>query len=106
MPPLLDGQQEAQTVAPGRVAWSRTRHLLATLLVAALALACLTLVALRAGPDAVDVQPTVWLQQITFSPFAALMYWVSWPGFSPQNLALPLVVASGFMVRGYRVEAL
>ena len=73
---------------------------------AALALVGLTFVAAQANPDAIDLQATLWLQRITFRPFAALMYWVSWAGFSPQNVALPVVVAGIFALRGYRIEAL
>ncbi len=95
----------AQPVVPARIAWPRTRRLVAVMVLAALVLAGLTVVARQAGPDAVDLRATLWLQQITFPPFAALMYWVSWVGFSPQNLALPVVVAGAFAVRGYRLEA-
>src|SRR4051794_3422387 len=100
------GSDASQPVAPARVAWSRTRRLVALMVVAAVALVGLTIVAAHAGPNAVDLQATLWLQRMTFPPFATLMYWVSWVGFSPQNLVLPVVVACGFASRGYRVEAI
>jgi membrane-associated phospholipid phosphatase len=106
MQPAPQRLDPARPVAPARVARSRARQLVAVMALAALMLVGLTLVAAQAGPDAVDVQATLWLQRITFAPFAVLMYWVSWMGFSPQNLALPVVVAAAFAVRGYRIEAL
>ena len=101
---MVEPEKASQPVAPAGLAWARTRHLVAIMLLAALALAGLALVASQAGPDAVDLQATLWLQQLTAPPFAALMDWVSWPGFSPQNVALPIVVAAAFAVRGYRLE--
>ena len=91
--------------SPGVVAW-RTRHLVALMLLAGLVLVVLTLVASQADPNAVDLGATRWIQQINNPAFAALMYWVSWLGYSPQNLVMPLVLAAPFAVRRLFTEAL
>jgi membrane-associated phospholipid phosphatase len=98
--------ETTRPVATSRIAWSRTRQLVVVMVLAGAALGVLTIIASQAGPDAVDLQATLWLQRITFPPFASLMYWVSWMGFRPQNLALPVVVAGCFALAGYRVEAI
>src|SRR5690242_14323365 len=104
--PVSPSPEASRPVARARVAWSRTRLLAVIMVLAAAALVGLTVVARQAGQDAIDLQATLWLQRITFRPFAALMYWVSWVGFSPQNLALPVIVAGAFALRGFRVEAI
>jgi membrane-associated phospholipid phosphatase len=96
---------EREIASPGVVAW-RTRHLVATLLVAGLILVGLALVASQANPDAVDVGVTRWIQQIQDPAFAGLMYWVSWFGFAPQSIIMPLVVAAPFAARRLWAEAL
>jgi membrane-associated phospholipid phosphatase len=107
MPPeqLSPEVSDPSLTSPAVSAW-RTRHLVAIMLVALLLLAVLTLVASQANPNAVDLGATRWIQQIKDSRFAALMYWVSWFGYSPQNLVMPLVLAVPFAVRGLWVEAL
>jgi len=87
------------------VAW-RTRHLVALMLVTGLILVGLTLIASQADPNAIDLGATRWIQQIKNPVFAALMYWVSWFGYSPQNLVMPLVLAAPFAVRRLWTEAL
>ena len=91
--------------SPGLVAW-RTRHLVALMLVSGLILVGLTLVASQADPNAIDLGATRWIQQIKNPAFAALMYWVSWFGYAPQNLIMPLVLAAPFAVRRLWTEAL
>jgi undecaprenyl-diphosphatase len=93
------------TTSPSVVAW-RTRHLVACLLVAGLVLVGLTFVAIQADPNAIDLGATRWIQQFDNPAFAALMVGVSWFGFAPQNLVLPLVVAAPFAWRRWWVEAL
>ncbi len=92
-------------VSPGVVLW-RTRYLVALLLAAGLVLAGITLVASQAGPAAIDLQATLWLQRIDAPWFAALMYAVSWLGFAPQSWIMALVLAGVFALRGLRMEAL
>jgi membrane-associated phospholipid phosphatase len=91
--------------SPAVVAW-RTRHLVGIMLAAGLLLLGLTFLAEQSGPNAVDLGATLWLQQFTAPWFATLMYVVSWPGFPPQSLLLPVVVAAPFAVRGLWIEAL
>jgi undecaprenyl-diphosphatase len=97
---------DVNAVAPVWVERIRSSRLAAIMLVAALVLIGLTLVASESGPDAVDIQATLWLQEIKWLPFATLMYWVSWPGYMPQNLALPVVLAGLFLATGFRTESL
>jgi len=63
-------------------------------LAAGLVLAGLTLVASQANPDAVDLAATRWLQQFDSPVFAAFMAAVSWFGFAPQNLVMPVVLVA------------
>src|SRR3569833_4125155 len=89
MPPeqLSPEVSDLSLTSPAVSAW-RTRHLVAIMLVALLVLAVLTLVASQASPNAIDLGATLWIQQIKDPRFAALMYWVSWFGYSPQNLIM------------------
>jgi undecaprenyl-diphosphatase len=108
---IPDGRQRQDPVtqpadAPTGVVLWRTRQLVAILLVAGVVLVGLTLVASQAGPNAIDLEATLWLQSITLPGFAALMYAVSWVGYAPQSWVMPLVVAGAFAVRGLRMEAL
>jgi membrane-associated phospholipid phosphatase len=96
---------ELKVAAPWLVAW-RTRQLLAFLLVLGLALVGLTMVASQANPNGIDVGATRWLQQVQNPAFAALMVWVSWPGFAPQTWVMPFLVAAPFAMRRLWVEAL
>jgi membrane-associated phospholipid phosphatase len=89
----------------GVVAW-RTRQLVGFTLAAGLVLIGLTLVASEADPNIVDLAATRWLQQFNSPWFAALMAAVSWLGFSPQNLIMPLALAAPFAARRLWVEAL
>jgi membrane-associated phospholipid phosphatase len=99
------GLPQEPIVSPAVVAW-RTRHLVGIMLAAGLILLGLTYLAEQSGPNAVDLTATLWLQGFTAPWFATLMYVVSWPGFSPQSIVLPLVVAARFALRGLWVEAL
>src|ERR1700737_4409177 len=92
-------------VSPNVVAW-RTRQLVGIMLAAGVLLLGLTFLAEQSGPNAVDLSATLWIQRFTAPWFATLMYWVSWPGFPPESLLLPIVVAAPFALRGLWVEAL
>ena len=96
---------ELTVAAPRLVAW-RTRQLLAFLLIVGLVLIGLTVVASQANPNGIDVGATRYLQQVQNPAFAALMFWVSWPGFAPQTWVMPFLVAAPFAMRRLWVEAL
>src|SRR5512141_3326674 len=51
----------------------------------------------------IDLQITRALQSITWPPFAALMDFISWPGFSPQSFIIPLVIAAAFYWFGFQL---
>src|SRR5438876_1160543 len=87
----MERESDRSLASPGVVAW-RTRHLVATMLGAGVVLVVLTLVASQADPTAVDLGATRWIQQVKNPAFAALLYWVSWFGYAPQNLIMPLVL--------------
>jgi undecaprenyl-diphosphatase len=76
------------------------------LLLLGLVLVGLTVVARQANPNGIDLGATRWLQQFQDPAFAALMFWVSWPGFAPQTWLMPFVVAAPFVLRRLWVEAL
>jgi membrane-associated phospholipid phosphatase len=96
---------DPQVASPGVVAW-RTRQLVGVVLAAGLVLAALTLIASQANPDAVDLAATRWLQRFDSPMFFAFMAAVSWFGFAPQSLVMPVAVASLFAARRLWVEAL
>jgi membrane-associated phospholipid phosphatase len=106
MPPNLHSVTQPPPEAPTGVIEWRTRNVLAILVVAGFVLAGLTLVASQTGPNAIDLDATLWLQRVNLPGFDALMYAVSWPGFAPQAWVMPVVVAGVFAVRGLRIEAL
>jgi undecaprenyl-diphosphatase len=91
--------------SPRVVAW-RSRQLVGSMLAALVVLITLTAIAGQADPNVVDLATTRALQRIDSPLFATLMYAVSWIGFSPQNMAMPIVLASLFAVRRLWVEAL
>jgi membrane-associated phospholipid phosphatase len=105
MPPeqITPEVSDPSLTSPAVSAW-RTRRLVGIMLVALAVLVGLTLVASQSDPNALDLGATRWLQQFRNPTFAALMYWVSWFGYSPQNLILPLALALPFAVRGLWVE--
>jgi membrane-associated phospholipid phosphatase len=96
---------DPQVASSGVVAW-RSRQLVGIVLAAALILAVLTLIAGQADPNVVDLAATRWLQQFDNPIFFAFMAAVSWVGFAPQSLAMPVVLASVFAARRLWVEAL
>jgi membrane-associated phospholipid phosphatase len=95
---------EPTLTTPVVSAW-RTRHLVGIMLVALLLLVGLTLVASQTDPNALDLGATRSIQQVRDPTFAALMYWISWFGYSPQNLVMPLALATPFVIRRLWVEA-
>lgn len=100
----MERENDRSLASPGVVAW-RTRHLVGVMLGAGVVLVGLTLVASQADPNAVDLGATRWVQQFNNAAFAALMYWVSWFGYAPQNLIMPLMLAAPFAIRRLYVEA-
>jgi hypothetical protein len=107
MPPeqITPEVSDPSLTSPAVSAW-RTRRLVGIMLVALAVLVGLTLVASQSDPNALDLGATRWLQQFRNPTFAALMYWVSWFGYSPQNFILPLALATPFALRCLWVEAL
>jgi membrane-associated phospholipid phosphatase len=93
------------TEASGFLIRWRARHVVGTLLVAGLALAGLTVIAIQADPGALDLGATRWLQQFQNPAFAALMTAASWFGFAPQNRLLAVVLALPFAARRMWLEA-
>jgi hypothetical protein len=76
------------------------------MVLALLVLVGLTLVDSQTDPNAHDLAATRWIQQLRDRRFVALMYRVSWFGYSPQNFILPLALATPFALRCLWVEAL
>jgi undecaprenyl-diphosphatase len=70
------------------------------------AFAVLTLIVSSTPLLAVDIQITKALQSISNPFFAAGMEWISWPGFLPQSVLIPALVALLFYRLGLQWEAL
>jgi undecaprenyl-diphosphatase len=102
----LDAVTQPPPEAPTFVVEWRTRHVVTVLVVAGLVLAGLTLVASQTGPNAIDLDATLWLQRISLPGFESLMSVVSWVGFAPQAWAMPVILAGVVGLRGLRWEAL
>jgi membrane-associated phospholipid phosphatase len=102
----LDAMTQPPPEAPTFVVEWRTRQVVSILIVAGCVLAGLTLVASQTGPNAIDLDATLWLQRVNLPGFDTLMYVVSWFGFAPQAWVMPLVVAGVFALRGLRMEGL
>jgi membrane-associated phospholipid phosphatase len=98
-------QQEAAPLASTRLAIWRTRHLLGMMLICCLVFVALAIVAGEADPNTIDLSATRWLQQAAPRWFGVLMNWVSWFGYSPQNVIMPVVVAGAVFLRGLHWEA-
>ena len=97
--------EEAAPTAGTRVVLWRTRHLLGIMLICCIVFVALAIVAGEAGPNAIDLSATRWLQRTAPTWFGVLMEWVSWFGYSPQNAVMPIFVAAMFWLRGFHLEA-
>lgn len=69
------------------------------------AFAVLTLLVSSAPLLGVDVQITRAFQSIDSTLFGGLMYWISWPGYSPQGLIIPGLVVLLIYRLGFHWEA-
>ncbi|HSL45570.1 MAG TPA: phosphatase PAP2 family protein [Anaerolineales bacterium] len=83
----------------------RTFSFLLALLVAIGAFAVLTWMVTSMPLFAIDVQITRSLQSIVSPFFATIMSWISWPGFLPQNIIIPALVALVLYRLGLHWEA-
>jgi undecaprenyl-diphosphatase len=54
----------------------------------------------------IDLQITRALQNINAPGFAALMSFISWPGFSPQSFIIPVIIAVVLYLFGFHWEAM
>ena len=100
--PATTGQQ----TVPPRVALARGRRDLA-IAIAALGLFVVLFTLVRGGHSArTDHRMTIALQQRRSPRFKRLMEVVSWPGFPPQSRLLPPLLASGWLILGFPLEAL
>src|SRR5947207_52474 len=106
MPQNLEAMTQPPPEAPTFVVEWRTRHAVTILVVAGLVLAGLALVASQTGPNAIDLDATLWTQRVDLPGFGALMAAVSWVGFAPQAWVMGVVVAAVFALRGLRMEGL
>lgn len=69
------------------------------------AFAVLTLIVSSSPLLALDIQITRALQSVSSPFFAATMCWVSWAGFMPQSIVIPVLVAPVLFRLGLRWEA-
>lgn len=80
--------------------------MLPVLAVAGVAFACLAFIVRRWPSTRADLQITRAFQSTEHRSVERAMSLVSWFGFRPQSLLLPLGAVAGFWYRGYRIEAL
>jgi undecaprenyl-diphosphatase len=109
----LDREQPAETIEeavkrettsrPKREVRSLAFHV--ALFSAIAAFAVLTFMVRSTPLFSLDLRITSGLQQIRSPLFAAVMEWISWPGFLPQNIIIPVVVAGLLYYSGLRWEA-
>lgn len=93
-----------ETTSPPRREY-RTIAFQVALFAAIGAFAVLTLM-ISSGPlFAVDIQITKALQAVQLPIFPAAMQWISWPGFLPQSILIPVLVALLLFRMGLRWEA-
>ena len=69
------------------------------------AFAVLTLLVNSTPLFSVDLQITRAFQSIDSAVFAAVMYWISWPGYPPQGLIIPALVVLFLYRFGFHWEA-
>jgi membrane-associated phospholipid phosphatase len=95
--PVVAIAAAASQVARAETASAPVRHYrallfrLALLLVAA-AFALLTFLVKTMPSFGIDLQITRAVQSFNFPPFAFLMSMISWPGFSPQSIIIPVLM--------------
>lgn len=107
--PVEQAKQAAQEAAKQDVTSRPTRnyrtYLFQIALIAVIgAFTTLTILVKTTPSFPIDLQITRALQSITWPPFAALMDFISWPGFSPQSFIIPLVIAAAFYWFGFQWE--
>ncbi|HEY3475046.1 MAG TPA: phosphatase PAP2 family protein [Anaerolineales bacterium] len=83
----------------------RTLAFQVALFAAIAAFAVLTFMVSSTPLFSLDLQITRGLQQINSPLFAVVMEWISWPGFLPQNIIIPVVLAGLLYSFGLRWEA-
>lgn len=79
--------------------------MLPVLAVAGIAFSCLALIVRRWPSTRADLQITRAFQSTEHQSVERTMSFVSWFGFRPQSLLLPLSAVAGFWLRGCRIEA-
>src|SRR5512146_1743141 len=95
--PLEKAQVQAQQAAQAATAPPHTRRYRTILFQGSMiaissAFAILTMLAKSSPFFPLDLQITLAIQTIANPIFAQLMNWISWPGFPPQTLIIPVVV--------------
>jgi len=95
----------APAIVPPRVAKARSRGFLIVALVAFVGFIALML-SIRANPRRErDVVATLWVQRLTHPLLTRAMVVVSWFGFRPQSLVLPVTAVTGTWLVGLRRES-
>src|SRR5512142_64188 len=97
--PIQKAQVQAQeavqkAAAPPRTRRYRTILFQGSMIAISSAFAILTLLAKSTPFFPLDLQITRGIQTITNPVFAQLMNWISWPGFTPQTLVIPVVIVA------------
>ncbi len=104
--PIEKAQEAAQkATAPARRRTYRTVLFQGSLIVAASALAFLTFLVKSTPFFPIDLTITRGIQFISNPVFAQLMTLISWPGFPPQAIIIPLLAVVALWVLGLHWEA-
>ncbi len=108
--PIEKAQAQAQQAAQKATAPPRTRRYRAVLFQGSMiaissAFALLTALAKSTPFFPLDLQITRGIQTITNPAFAQLMNLLSWPGFTPQTLVIPVVIVAFLWGLGLHWEA-
>ncbi len=104
--PIEKAQQAAKkATAPARRRTYRTVLFQGGLIAAGSALAFLTFLVKTTPFFGVDLSITLGIQTINNPVFAGLMSFISWPGFPPQAIIIPLVGVAALWVLGLHWEA-
>ncbi len=108
--PIEEIKDTAQQVAraesePAPVRRSRAVLFQGMLVLIASSFAVLTIIVKTMPLLTIDVQITKTIQEIKLPSFAALMNWISWPGYSPQNFIIVAGIALVIYIFGWHWEA-
>ncbi len=108
--PIEQAQEAAQRATRAATAAPHTRRyrtiiFQGSLIAVSSVFAFLMLLAKSSPFFPIDLQVTLSIQTITNPAFAQIMNLISWPGFTPQTLVIPVFIVAFLYILGLRWEA-